>query len=195
MALRALARDIACLTRRDGLRVTTRKLAGAFGRRELLVLVKRLDAIEAITFEPRLTLSELGPGALPALARLNRRRCDTRANGRFASDLEHGFRGFVAHVDGELVGYYWWADREHPHLDRLGVELAHGDVYGFDFFLAEEHRGDGRATEFLYAIETALRERGYARLWGYVRGDNRPARWLYGARGYEVMGHVHLRIR
>ena len=70
------------------------------------------------------------------------------------------------------------------------MELQDGDVYGFDFFLAPEHRGDGRAVEFLHAIETRLRGRGHDRLWGYVRGDNRPARWLYSMRGYEVVKHV-----
>jgi GNAT superfamily N-acetyltransferase len=195
MSLRALAVDIACRARTDGVRATARKIGGALSRSELLVLVKRLDAIEAITFEPRLEVSELGPGSLPALAELNRRRCDTRATERFAADLERGRRGFVAHDDGRLAGYYWWADDDHPHLDPLGLTLADGDVYGFDFYLAAEHRGDGRAVEFLFAIESALRERGYERLWGYVRGDNRPARWLYSSRGYEVVKHVRSRIR
>ena len=55
-------------------------------------------------------------------------------------------------------------------------------------------RRDGvRATA--HKIETALSELGYARVWGYVRGDNRPARWLYSTRGYEVVGHAHPRIR
>jgi GNAT superfamily N-acetyltransferase len=195
MSLRALAVDIGCLVRRDGLRTTVGKVGGVLARSELIVLVKRLDAIEEITFERRLEVTELDRGSLPALTALNRRRCDTRASERFAAALAGGRRGFVAYDDGRLAGYYWWADGDHPHLDRLGVTLADGDVYGFDFFLAAEHRGDGRAVEFLYAIELALRERGYDRVWGYVRGDNRPARWLYSSRGYEVVKHVRSRIR
>jgi GNAT superfamily N-acetyltransferase len=193
MGLRALASDVGCLIRRDGVRQTVRRLQSGFRRGELLVLVKRLDEIEGIGFEAQLHVEELGPGSLPALAELNRRRCDTRATGRFAADLERGHRGFVASIDGTLVGYYWWADGDHPHLRHLGVELQDGDVYGFDFFLAAEQRGDGRAVAFLHAIETALHERGYARLWGYVRGDNRPARWLYSMRGYEVVKHVDMK--
>jgi GNAT superfamily N-acetyltransferase len=195
MSLRAIAVDLACFARRDGARAALRKVGGTLGRNELIVLVKRLDAIEPITFERQLEVSELGPGSLKALAELNGRRCDTRATERFAADLARGRRGFVAHEDGRLAGYYWWAERDHPHLDRLGVTLADGDVYGFDFFLAAEHRGDGRAVEFLYSIESALREYGFDRLWGYVRGDNRPARWLYSARGYEVVKHVRSRVR
>jgi GNAT superfamily N-acetyltransferase len=193
MGLRALASDVGCLIRRDGVRETVRRLGSGFRRGELLVLVKRLDDIHGIAFEAQLDVEELSPGWLPALAELNRRRCDTRATSRFAADLERGHRGFVASVDGRVVGYDWWADEDHPHLRRLGVELRDGDVYGFDFFLAAEHRGDGRAVAFLHGIETALHERGYTRLWGYVRGDNRPARWLYSMRGYEVVKHVDLK--
>jgi GNAT superfamily N-acetyltransferase len=195
MRLRALASDIRCLSRRDGLVETARKVGSGLRGHELIVLFKRLDEIADIALEQRLRLADLGAGDLPALAEFNRRRCDTRATGRFAAGLERGDRGFIARLDGEVAGYYWWADRDHPHLDRLGIRLADRDVYGFDFFLAEEHRGEGRAVEFLYGIETRLRARGYARVWGYVRSDNRPARWLYSMRGYEAVGNVHLRLR
>jgi GNAT superfamily N-acetyltransferase len=193
MRLRALASDIGCLVRRDGVRETVRRVGGGYRRGELLVLAKRLDEIHDISFDLPLHVEELGPAWLPALADLNRRRCDTRATARFAADIERGYRGFVASLDDSVVGYYWWIDGDHPHLEPLGVDLGESDVYGFDFFLAEEHRGDGRAVAFLHAIETALRERGYTRLLGYVRADNRPARWLYSMRGYEVVKHVHLR--
>lgn len=193
MRFRAIASDIGCLLRRDGVRQTARKLADGYREDELLVMVKRLDSVQAISFEPRLRVAELTHDWLPALAALNRSRCDTRATGRFAADLGRGHQAFVASVDGVPVGYYWWADGRHPHLDRLGIALEAGDVYGFDFYLAEEHRGDGNAVAFLHAVEVALRERGFARLWGYVRDDNRPARWLYSLRGYEVVRHVQLR--
>jgi GNAT superfamily N-acetyltransferase len=194
MRLRAIVSDIRCLSRRDGLAATARKLGGGLRAHELIVLSKRLDEIASITFEPSLSLSDLTPSDLPALAEFNRRRCDTRATDRFAADLERGHRGFLARLDGEVAGYYWWAGGDHPDVDRLGIRLADGDVYGFDFFLAEEHRGEGRAVEFLHGIETRLREHGYARLWGYVRSDNRPARWLYSMRGYEAVGGVHVRL-
>jgi GNAT superfamily N-acetyltransferase len=193
MGLRALGSDLGCLLRRDGVRETVRRLGGGFRRGELLVIAKRLDEIHDISFAADLRVEELGRHSLPALAELNRRRCDTRATARFAADVERGYRGFVGWVDATIVGYYWWIDGDHPHLRRLGVELQPGEVYGFDFFVASEHRGEGRAVAFLHAIETALRDRGYARLWGYVRADNRPARWLYSMRGYEVISHVHLR--
>ena len=194
MGLRDIGSDVGCLLRRDGVRETVRRVAGGFRQGDLLVLLKRLDEIHDISFHAALEIEDLAPHSLSALAELNRRRCDTRANARFAADIEHGYHGFVALLDGGIVGYFWWTDGDHPHLRRLGVELQPGDVYGFDFFVAAEQRGEGRAVAFLHAIETALVERGYTRLWGYVRADNRPARWLYSMRGYEVFKHVRLRV-
>jgi GNAT superfamily N-acetyltransferase len=193
MGLRALGSDLGCLLRRDGVRATVGRIGVGFKRGELLVIAKRLDDVHDISFEVALRVDELGPGALPALAELNGRRCDTRATARFAADLERGYQGFVAWLGDAVIGYYWWTDGDHPHLRHLDVELVEGDVYGFDFFLAAEHRGEGRAVAFLHAIETALGKRGFRRLWGYVRADNRPARWLYDMRGYEVVRHVELR--
>jgi len=193
MRLRSIAWDLVCLSRRNGVRETLRKLAGGYRREEMLVIAKRLDDVHAISFIPQLRVEDLGAAALPGLAELNRRRCDTRSTARFAADLERGYHGFLASVDGDVVGYYWWSDDDHPHLRRLGVRLGDGDVYGFDFFLAHEHRGNGNAVAFLHAIENALHARGYARLWGYVRADNRPARWLYNMRGYEVVKQLHVR--
>jgi ribosomal protein S18 acetylase RimI-like enzyme len=165
-----------------------------FEGQELIVLCKRLDEIDDVAFGQRLTVSDLTESDLPALAEFNRRRCDTRATGRFATSLASGDRGFVARNDGEVAGYYWWTVRDHPHLDHLGIRLAERDVYGFDYFLANEHRGEGRAVEFLHGIETRLRERGFDRVWGYVRSDNRPARWLYSSRGYDSVDKVHLKL-
>jgi hypothetical protein len=105
MALRSLIRDFGCLVRRDGYAGTLRKLTGALARTELLVVVKRLDAIAPIAFAPRLEISELDHGSLAALAELNRRRCDTRATDRFASDLARGCGGLVARDDRRLAGY------------------------------------------------------------------------------------------
>ena len=199
--LAALAADIHCLASshgtRSALRTVGRGVAGSvFDRKDMQVLVKRLDAIQPISAPPRLRVEELDARALPALAELNRARCDTRADHRFARNLERRYHGFTGHENGRLAGYYWWLDAQadgHAHLDRLGIELGAADVYGFDFFLAESHRGEGRAVELLYHVETRLRERGYERLWGYVSAANTPARWLYSLRGYEVARTLRLR--
>ena len=97
------------------------------------------------------------------------------------------------------MGYYWWVDRgiepKHRDIERYGleIELDERAVYGFDFFLLEEHRGGGNSIEFLHKVETRLRDLGYETLWGYVVADNRPARWLYGMAGYEPVRRVAAR--
>jgi GNAT superfamily N-acetyltransferase len=186
-----------------------RETAAAIGRRlrrflyaeeRLIVLVKQLDAI----VEPRrvgdLHLEDLRPEHLPQLAELNRARGQLAADRRFEQYVAQGFHGCVAYRDGQPVGYCWWVDSDarkpFPDLRRfgLGIELREGDVYGSDFFMLEDHRGNGVAGDFLFKLETALRDRGYERLWGYAASDNRPARWIYSIRGYEPMWIV-IRMR
>lgn len=193
--LRALTFDVRCLARRHGVRATARILGAAvldsaLPRQDLLVLVKSLDAIAPISFEPRLRVDDLGPESLGALAAFNRDRCDTRASERFEANLGRRYHGFTAHEDGALVGHYWWLDataEPHPHLARLGIELGPRDAYGFDFFLDERHRGEGRAIDFLFQVESRLRDRGHERVWGYVDASNTAARWLYSMRGYATV--------
>ena len=179
-----------------------RGLLAALGRRlrtslyddqRFIVLLKPLDSI----VEPRdpgdLRIEDLEEKHLPALSELNRRRGRPQVDKRFAESVASGFHGFVAWRGDSLVGYYWWVDRDapvlHPDLRdlNLGIELEEGDVYGTDFFLLEEFRGAGTAADFLCKIEKSLRDRGYRRLWGYVDSGNRPALWIYRARGYESM--------
>jgi len=165
-----------------------------YEEQRLIVLVKHLDDV----LEPKppgdLRFEDLRPEHLADLAELNRRRnAGPDADRRFARYVEQGFHGFVAFRDDQAIGYSWWVDRDAPHLfpdlrkGWLGIELAEGDVYGSDVFILEEHRGGGVASDFLYKQESALRDRGYRELWGYVVSSNRPARWIYSTRGYEPM--------
>jgi hypothetical protein len=192
--------DLRCRYRRDGLRVLLGKLVdrvrtGAYSRDEVLVLKKELGQItesasDALRIEP------MEGRHLPALYEFNRDRCYSKADARAAAALERGYRGFVGFAGEELAGYYWWVDRDidphHGDIARygLGIDLQPGEVYGFDFYLLERHRGDGKSMEFLYKIEAALRELGYDVLWGYVVADNKPARWLYSLRGYKPVRKV-----
>lgn len=165
----------------------------------MIVLVKNLDSIVVPRRDGGLRLEDLGPERLAELAELNRRRGRPEIQRLFERYLEQGFHGFVAYRGEELVGYYWWVDRDVPalytdtHKLGLGIELGEGEVYGSHFFLLEEHRGDGTATDFLFKVERSLRDRGYVRLWGYVSGGNRAAHWVYSTRGYAQMWTVRLR--
>jgi GNAT superfamily N-acetyltransferase len=168
----------------------------AYTEERLIVIVKDLDSVVEPWRHGDLRFEDLGAVHLPDLSRLNRTRGRPDVDRRFARYVEQGFHGFVAYQGEELVGYYWWVDRDvptlYPDLSKLGlgIELGEGEVYGSDFFLLEEHRGSGVAADFLFEVEGSLRDRGYNRLWGYVTGSNRPARWLYSTRGYKPMWTV-----
>lgn len=169
----------------------------AFTQEHLIVIVGELASMVEPWRDGGLRLEDLRAEHLAGLSQLNRRRGRPEVDGRFAQYVEQGFHGFVAFRDDEMLGYYWWVDRDvpttYPDLDKLGlgIELADGDVYGSDFYLLEEHRGKGLAADFLFKVERSLRDRGYARIWGYVVSDNRPARWIYSTRGYVPMWTVH----
>jgi GNAT superfamily N-acetyltransferase len=156
----------------------------------LIVLLKQLDEIVPAKKEMVLRIEDFDPGHLPALKAMNAERGERDADAYFERSVANGYHGFAAFAGERMVGYYWWVDRDnpvpHPDLYKLGrgFELEEGDVYGASFFLLEEFRGGGRAGEFLYRVESSLRERGYDRLWGYVDVWNRPARWTYSTRGY-----------
>ena len=160
------------------------------------MIVGDLDAIVQPWREGELRVLAMTAEHLPDLAELNRKRGRPEVDRRFARYLEQGFHGFVAYQGEELIGYYWWVDRDvptlYPDLRKLGlgIELGEGDVYGSDFFLLEQRRGNNVAAEFLYKVESALHELGYRRVWGYVVSDNRPARWIYSTRGYVPMWTV-----
>lgn len=199
--LRPLLHDLRWQLRRDGARAFARSLAERLRRalrndEDYQVLLLDLDAIAQPAGNSDIALEPLTERHLPELYELNRKRGFMRADKRFARYLERGFGGYVGYRDGELVGYYWWVDRSarEPHPDLaslgLGIDLDEHDVYGSDFFLLEEHRGGGRAHHFLHDLERDLRDRGYRRIWGYVVTTNRPARWLYSARGYKPMWTV-----
>jgi GNAT superfamily N-acetyltransferase len=165
----------------------------------LIVIVKDLGSIVEPWRHGDLRFEDLAAKHLPELAELNRKRGRSDADRRFRRYVEQGFHGFVAYHGEELVGYYWWVDRDVPNLYPdlrklgLGIEMGEGDVYGSDFFLLEEHRGGGVANDFLFKVESSLRDRGYTQLWGYVVSDNRPARWIYSTRGYTPMWIVNRR--
>ena len=196
--------DLRCLYRRHGARELLRKLiakvrSAAHSREDVVVLRKDLRDVTEMEFSESLRIEELRSDDLPALFEFNRRRCDSKASARAVADVKRGYRGYAGYAGQELVGYYWWVDRAIEPLHRdvehygLGIELDDRAVYGFDFFLLEEHRGGGNSLEFLHKVETRLRDLGYERLWGYVLADNKPARWLYSMRGYVPVRKVAAR--
>jgi Acetyltransferase (GNAT) family len=162
----------------------------------LIVIAKDLDSIVEPWRNCGVRLEDLGAEHLPELAALNRERGESKLDRRFAEYVDQGFHGFVARRGEELVGYYWWVDRDvhtlFPDLRKLmrRIALGDGDVYGSDCSLLEERHGGRLAADFLFKVESVLRDRGYRRLWGHIVSDNRRARWIYSTRGYVPMWMV-----
>jgi ribosomal protein S18 acetylase RimI-like enzyme len=172
-----------------GVRAQLRKREGQ------LVIVKQLSEIAVPLRRGAVRIEPVERSHLAALRELNHERGDFGGDARFAADLDAGHEGFVGFKDGRLVSCYWWVDADkQPHRDMrelgLGIELGPGDVYGYDLYVHKGHRAGGTVNDFLFQIETALHERRYTRLWGYVAADNRTARWTYEARGYEPRWEV-----
>lgn len=183
-----------------GARGTAARLARqareGFVREEVIVLLKDLDSIVEPHHRSGLRVEDTEARHLAGLSKVNRLRGAPHADRYFETAIAKGYHGFVALKGEEVVGYYWWVDRDakppHPDLWLLGegFEMEPGDVYGSSLFLLEEHRGKGSAGDFLHHVETSLRDRGYKRIWGYVEATNRPARWLYSTRAYRPMWKV-----
>jgi GNAT superfamily N-acetyltransferase len=193
--LHAYARELSRRFRESGVRgVLSFLVAGLraqLSKRDTqLVTVKRLDEIVVPLRRGDVRIEPVERRHMPALSELNRERGDLAGDARFAADLDAGYGGFVGFKGAQLVSCYWWADASMPpHRDMrelgLGIELGAGDVYGYDLYVHKSHRAGGTVNDFLFQVETALHERGYERVWGYVAADNRTARWTYDARGYK----------
>lgn len=190
--------------RTHGIRATAKQLfprlsRGVYSNARITVLLKGLDSIAEPSKRSGVELVPLDRDRLEGLSELNRRRDRRRADKRFRDNLDRGLRGFVGLRNGETIAYYWWIEGErgdsHPDLAWLGpaLEIRPGDVYGSDFYVLPEHRSGGTANELLFMIESALKERGFKRIWGYVDAGNSGARWTYSARGYEPIEEVTVR--
>ena len=164
------------------------------------MLRKDLRSITEMEFSESLRIEELEASDLPALFEFNRRRCDSKANGRAVADVE---QRLPRATPATSAASSWattggWTAGSSPGTATSSATGSRSSstiaaVYGFDFFLLEEHRGGGNSVEFLHKVETRLRDLGYETLWGYVVADNKPARWLYSMCGYEPVRRVAAR--
>lgn len=187
------ARDLWCLVRQQRATAALEDVRDILRSRfylktEQVVVSKELVAPDGS--EPdTIRIAEAAPHHLPALAEFNRRQCSTRRTLRFDRGLAEGKRALLGFRDGELIGYFWWHDGTHAsgdfYLARFGLGLADDEMYGYDLFIAPEHRGGGTPAAFLAGVEAELARLGYRRMLGFVESSNRPARWLYATSGYQ----------
>lgn len=170
-----------------------------YDRNRLEVLAKDLEPGLEAPAARSLRVEELAARHLPGISELNRRRGMPEADRSFRAALEKGYRGFVAIVDSELVGYFHWVGGDMPveHHDVWLIgpdfELGADEAYGSGLFVLEEHRGVGVGGDFLATMEVLLRDRGYRRFWVLVELDNVGAVRFYERHGYRRMWEVRYR--
>jgi GNAT superfamily N-acetyltransferase len=161
-----------------------------------IVVVKDLTEPEPAASGPiRLEAARLHD--LPMIAEFNRRQLNATRTGRFAARLEDGKRALLGFRDDSLIGYIWFYDASQPakdcYLERFGIRLGEGEVYGDDLFIAPEHRGQGIPAAFVAGVEAELVRLGYRRMYGFVDARNTPARWFWTISGYTMVTRRHTR--
>lgn len=197
---RATARYIWSLLREAGPKAAFASLRGiarsqVYATTDEIILRKDLDPAEPATNGIR--FEDADARHLAALAEFNRRQSSPQRTARFASGLANGRRAILGFRGDELIGYFWWHDASQTgkgfYLARYGLELGDDEVYGYDLFIAPEHRGRGTPVAFVTGVESRLARMGYRRMYGFVDRANVPARWLWQTCGHESVSCARTR--
>jgi hypothetical protein len=127
--VRVTARDFWCLLREVSPKAALAYLRDIVRSQLYLatdeVIVRKRFAAEPAATTGAVQLEEAQGHHLPLLAAFNQRQCN----------------------------YFWWHDARQAdegfYLSRFGVRLGDDEMYGYDLFVAPEHRGSGTPVEFL----------------------------------------------
>jgi GNAT superfamily N-acetyltransferase len=195
--VKGLLGKVETICRTEGLRSAVAKaLLGScrravrYSRSEFIVSEMELTTESRVSLKVRLVVRVLELQDRAAVAAFHRRHeVDPRQQDRVANYFDHGYRGFLAFDEGELIGYLFWVNNEspaahrNPHLRLFDIRLKDDEIYGFDFYVAPRHRGESRALEFFDRAARLLAEDGYSKIYGFVDAEKRPARWTYALLG------------
>lgn len=200
-SLKEYAKDVILLTKRIGLKNTLQRLV--YNSHEEILLAKDLTAATDIPSPHDLKVSVIDRTCLPRMALF---RKEAGIGGEdplpaLTAYLDNGFYGFLAEINGEIIGYIWWGDTKTKFdFDPQGygfyarqVKMAPTDTFGFDLFMAPKNRNAKIALEFLSRAFFAAQKLGYLRNYGYVVDKNMPARWIYSAAGFKEIGRIKVR--
>jgi len=91
--------------------------------------------------------------------------------------------------DGELVGYAWYRRGEYDEQGTL-FRLGRREVWGYDAWVAERHRGRGHAPRMLRGISRALAGEGITRVLLTVDHLNEPSLRAMRAGGRVPIGSI-----
>lgn len=144
--------------------------------------------------DPSFRVLPYGPSELPRLRALLERTEPARLP-TLEARLAQGAQGFVAEDAGEAIGYVFFVlgsddptEVVHADLHWLPLRPTKGEVYTFDYWLAEAARGRGNL--FARSVQQAQHEMGYSASYGYVEATNTSALWLYRTIGWKEVGRV-----
>lgn len=114
--------------------------------------------------------------------------------------LGRGYSCFALVREGEVLGDIWHArpgaSREelaHYDFDVLGISPGPKDVYLFDMFLDPKHRGEALAMPLMGGALHGLGQEGWAKGYGFFKGDNIPALWVHRVLKYKELPRVRVR--
>lgn len=160
-------------------------------RRENIIIERDLSNLAEVRPSPILSVQRLDEALIPSLiAYVNKIQAIHDARRWVDYALQSRYSAMLALLDEQIVGYLWYATvpqvtaAPHPHLARLGIELAPDEGYMFDLFLDPAARGGGNAVYFVSASQHAMRADGLRYVLGYVASHNLPARVLYRTLGW-----------
>ncbi len=119
------------------------------------------------------------------------RRIDRPSEARAcALRLERGHIGLLAVHQDQMVGYAWACTEVHPSLERVRLNLAHGDVLCVDAYTAPAFRGKGVQTALALARCRMFRDQGFLRAIAYIESRNHPSLAVWRKIGGQVAGQI-----
>jgi GNAT superfamily N-acetyltransferase len=181
-------------------RLASRARQAVYAQHDVVLLVKTLDTIPPPMTGRPLRVEIADSRHIALMVELMSKHLGWDLSQLFTTRMASGAGALLAFLGDELIGYLWWADSEaiarvEPLLPiRYGIRLEAHDVYGFDLFVAPEHRGEGTATWFVASAETEFKRLGYERMQSYAVSSNRPARWLFAISGHETAERLRCQV-
>jgi GNAT superfamily N-acetyltransferase len=107
--------------------------------------------------------------------------------------LKRGMRGFALVRDAVVIGDVWCVfardgkPASHPDLKTLGLTCGDREVYAFDMLIDQSYRGKNLAVPLQRALQRALKEEGYLKVYGAFYDDNLPALWMHRMLKYKEL--------
>jgi GNAT superfamily N-acetyltransferase len=175
-----------------------------YSRQEEIALEINLDEVARFPLKDSLNVYSIERKHVPELALFRAQAGiggDNPAAG-LEEYLDHGFNGFLAELEGRIIGYLWWGNSTsdfyiYPqgcgYYTREIVKMGLTNTFSFDYYLAPQHRGKGIAFEFMANCFYQLRDLGYKINYGYVHSDNVAARWIYKIIGFKEIKRIIMR--